>query len=320
MGARAYIGCSGGIAICGPEPLGLIELQRRADLALYAAKRSGRATCKWFDATLDDSAKLRSRIEIALRDALSQGALTLNYQPIVHPDTGQPYGYEALLRWNDHELGLVPPSMFIPIAEQCGLAQPLGEWVIRHAIAEAAGWNSGVVSINVSSLHFQTSAVINFVIQVAAEHKMPLNRIQLEITETAMFANPAQAAELIIALRQAGILVALDDFGTGYSSLVNLRDFEIDCIKIDKSFVDTLGQDRQASAIITSVTAMARLMGLRVVAEGVETSGQVHALRAMGCDLMQGFYYAKAMTPGELPFAYATDARDRDIGPTEAAA
>lgn len=139
MGARAFIGCSGGIALSGPEPLGLTELQRRADLALYAAKRAGRAICKLFDASLDDSAKLSSRVETALRDALSEGALTLNYQPIVYPDTGIPYGYEALLRWTHEELGSVPPSMFVPIAEQCGLAQPLGEWVIRHAIAEAAG-------------------------------------------------------------------------------------------------------------------------------------------------------------------------------------
>lgn len=316
MGTRAFIGCSGGIAISGPEPLGMVELQRRSDLALYAAKRAGRANCKLFDASLDDSAKLRSRIETALRDALSQGALTLNYQPIIQPDTGKPYGYEALLRWTDPELGAVPPSMFVPVAEQCGLAQPLGEWVIRQAVAEAASWDSGIVSINVSTLHFHTNDLIAFVTRVAAEHAVPLNRIQFEITETAMFANPVQAAEMIITLRQAGILVALDDFGTGYSSLVNLRDFEIDCIKIDKSFVDTLGQDRQASAIITSVTAMARLMGLRVVAEGVESAGQVHSLRAMGCDLMQGYYYAKAMKPEDLPYTHG--AGEEDFGDEQA--
>lgn len=320
MGARAFVGCSGGIAISGSEPLGLVELQRRADLALYSAKRAGRATCKIFDASLDDSAKLRSRIETALRDALSQNALTLNYQPIIHPDTGNPYGYEALLRWTDPELGAVPPSMFVPIAEQCGLAQPLGEWVIRHGVAEAAKWEDGIVSINVSTLHFQTSELIAFVQRVAAEHALPLDRIQFEITETAMFANPKQAADMIITLRKAGILVALDDFGTGYSSLVNLRDFEIDCIKIDKSFVDTLGQDRQASAIITSVTAMARLMGLRVVAEGVESIGQVHSLRAMGCDLMQGYYYAKAMKPEDLPYTNGTGDEDSAEGQAGVAA
>ncbi len=316
MDARAYVGCSGGVALSDGRAVGLIELQRRADLALYAAKQGGRANCRLFNAELDDSAKLRSRIEAALRDALRDGALTLNYQPMVHPDTGQPYGYEALLRWTDPDLGSVPPSMFVPIAEQCGLAQPLGEWVIRHAIAEAAKWPDGVISINVSTLHFQTNDLIDFVHQVAAQHAMPLNRVQFEITETAMFANPAQAADMIVTLRQAGIRVALDDFGTGYSSLVNLRDFEIDCIKIDKSFVDTLGQDRQASAIITSVTAMARLMGLRVVAEGVESGNQVHALRAMGCDLMQGYYYAKAMKPEDLP--YTNGAGEEDFGDGQA--
>jgi diguanylate cyclase (GGDEF)-like protein len=303
MGARAFIGCSAGIAVSAAEPITLIELQRRADLALYAAKRAGRATCKLFDATLDDSAKLRSRIEVALRDALSAGALSLNYQPIIHPDNGQTYGYEALLRWTDPDLGSVPPAIFVPIAEQCGLAQPLGEWVISRALAEAAGWDGGVVSINISTLHFQSSELVDFVQKTAAQHGVPLHRIQFEITETAMFANSAQVAEMIVTLRKAGILVALDDFGTGYSSLVNLRDFEIDCIKIDKSFVDTLGKDRQASAIITSVTAMARLLGLNVVAEGVETGTQVQALRAMGCDLMQGYFYSQAMKPEELPYS-----------------
>lgn len=320
MGARAFVGCSGGIALSGTESPGLIELQRRADLALYAAKQGGRANCRLFNAELDDSAKLRSRIEAALRDALREGALTLNYQPIVHPDTGQPYGYEALLRWTDPELGSVPPSMFVPVAEQCGLAQPLGEWVIRHAIAEAATWQDGIVSINVSTLHFQTSDLIDFVQQIAASHALPLNRVQFEITEAAMFANPAQATDIIVTLRQAGIRVALDDFGTGYSSLVNLRDFEIDCIKIDKSFVDTLGQDRQASAIITSVTAMARLLGLSVVAEGVESGSQMHALRAMGCDLMQGYYYSPAMKPEDLPYNANPGTDEADDGQVGAAA
>lgn len=320
MGARAFVGCSGGIAISDGESVGLIELQRRADLALYAAKRNGRANCRLFNAELDDSAKLRSRIETALRNALRDGALTLNYQPIVQPDSGQPYGYEALLRWTDPELGSVPPSMFVPIAEQSGLAQPLGEWVIRHAIAEAATWQDGIVSINVSTLHFQTGDLIGFVRDTATRHALPLTRIQFEITETAMFANPAQAAEMIVALRQAGVRVALDDFGTGYSSLVNLRDFEIDCIKIDKSFVDTLGQDRQASAIITSVTAMARLLGLNVVAEGVESGSQMHALRAMGCDLMQGYYYSPALKPEDLPYSGDAAGDVPDDGESEAAA
>lgn len=305
LGTRVNISGSVGIAYEKIVATDLSEIQRRADLALYSAKHSGRGVVRTFAPDLDESARFRAKVERGLRDALRTDQLSLAYQPIVCPDTGEAYGYEALLRWTDPELGSVPPSIFIPIAEQCGMARMVGEWVIHKALAECARWAEGIVSINISTLHFQSRDFIEYVVTEAARNKLPHDRILLEITETAMFSNPELAAQILIELRQLDLRVALDDFGTGYSSLSNLRDFEIDCIKIDKSFVDSLGQDRHTSAIVSSVAALARLLGLRVVAEGVESVEQVQSLRLMGCGLLQGFYYSKPLVPDDLPYRSA---------------
>lgn len=315
MGTSVFIGASAGIADNACGSISLTELLRRADLALYSAKDDGRGVVRWFNQDLDESTQLRLQTESRLRLALAEDQLQLKYQPIILPETGEPIGYEALLRWQDDELGDVPPTLFVPIAEQCGMARALGEWVMRRAIADAATWETGMVSINISTHHFQSNDLIGFVRAQAEKHNFPLSRIQIEITESAMFADPKMAAQIIRDLRAAGIRVALDDFGTGYSSLVNLRDFEIDCIKIDKSFVDSVGTEKQTSAIINSVAALARMLGLKVVAEGVETIEQVQYLQALGCGLMQGFYYSEALEHDELPFPQltATERENEDV-------
>ncbi len=307
MSTRVFVGASVGIATNTTESIGVSQMLRCADLALYAAKNAGRNTWRLFAPEMDESAQTRSHIERRLREALKTDNLRLVYQPVIDLVGGSALGYEALLRWTDDELGDVPPALFVPVAEQCGLASTLGEWVIRNAVAECATWSTGYVSINISPHHFQSRDLISCVMREAASHDLPLNRLQFEITETAMFTNPLHAAEVITQLRSVGIRIALDDFGTGYSSLVNLRDFELDCIKIDKSFIETLGEDRQASAIITSVTAMARMLGLNVVAEGVETAAQVQALRLLGCGMMQGFYYSLPLASAEMPYHHVSD-------------
>jgi diguanylate cyclase (GGDEF)-like protein len=301
LGTQVHVGASIGIAHRTDTQLDSSELLRRADLALYAAKSNGRACCYIYTAAMDESSRTRAEIDRRLRQALDADELTLAYQPIIDPDTGGPIGYEALLRWDDEELGQVSPTIFIPIAEETGLVLPLGEWVIRSAIAECAKWEQGFVSINLSTRHFQSRSLVDFVTAEARAAGVHINRIQLEITETALFDDAKLAAQNLIALRNAGIRIALDDFGTGYSSLVNLRDFEIDCIKIDRSFVSSLGTDRQASAIVNSVTGLARSLGLSVVAEGVENATQVQSLRVMGCGLMQGYYYCAPMHSDDLP-------------------
>lgn len=307
LGNHVFVGASVGIAIRDMANIEGAELLRRSDLALYAAKSSGRNAVCLFQQQMDEHSRIRASIDSRLREAIDKDALRLAYQPIVTPRDGSTIGYEALLRWNDPELGEVSPTIFVPIAEESGLVVKLGEWVIRNALAECATWDGGMVSINLSTRHFQSRTLVDFIMAEAARHGVALERIQLEITETALFDDPEGAARTIQALRQRGIRVALDDFGTGYSSLVNLRDFELDCIKIDKSFIATLGTDRQASAIVNSVTSLARSLGLNVVAEGVETATQLQSLKLLGCEMMQGFYYSRPMSPQLLPYTAEED-------------
>jgi diguanylate cyclase (GGDEF)-like protein len=302
FGTTIQVSASVGFAQRGDSNVDGSELLCRADLALYAAKQDGRGCCRAFLAAMDESSRKRAEIDLRLRAALDSDVLTLAYQPIIDPFDGEPIGYEALLRWEDAEHGFISPSVFVPIAEETGLIVRLGEWVIRRALRDCATWEKGVVSINLSTRQFQAQTLVAFVVAEAASAGVPHSRIQLEITETALFDDAKLAAEILIELRKVGIRIALDDFGTGYSSLVNLKDFEIDCIKIDQSFVASLGKDRQTAAIVSSVTALARALGLRVVAEGVETEMQVQALRMVGCDLMQGYFYSEPMNECDLPY------------------
>ena len=302
FGTTIQVSASVGLAQRGDANLDGSELLRRADLALYAAKKAGRSCCCAFLPAMDESSRKRAEIDSRLRAALDADLLTLAFQPIVDPSDGEAIGYEALLRWDDPEHGNIAPSVFVPIAEETGLIVPLGEWVIRRALRECATWECGTVSINLSTRQFQAQSLVAFVVAEAAIAGVSHDRIQLEITETALFDDAKLAAEILIALRKTGIRIALDDFGTGYSSLVNLKDFEIDCIKIDQSFIATIGKDRQTSAIVSSVTSLARALGLSVVAEGVETELQVQALRMVGCDLMQGYFYSAPMAAGDLPY------------------
>ncbi len=305
LGTTIHIGASIGIASRGASNVDGSELLRRADLALYSAKL-GRNCFRQFEPALDESSRKRSEIDARLRKAIDDDTLTLAYQPIINPYDGSAIGYEALLRWDDPEHGSISPAIFVPIAEETGVILKLGEWVLRKALADCAKWPKGIVSINLSTRHFQSPTLIDFVVAEAANAGVPHNRIQLEITETALFDDAELAAMVLIGLRNVGIKIALDDFGTGYSSLVNLKDFEIDCIKIDQSFVATLGTDRQASAIVNSVTGLARTLGLKVVAEGVESEMQVQALRMVGCELMQGYYYSAPMHVDTLPYIVET--------------
>jgi diguanylate cyclase (GGDEF)-like protein len=310
LGNEVTVGLSAGVAIRGDSGINGSELLRRADLALYAAKLGGRSCARLFETSLDDSARKRSEIDARLRMALANNALSLVYQPIMDPSLGDPIGYEALVRWHDTELGVVPPALFIPIAEETGFIRQLGEWIIQNAIAECAKWPTGIVSINLSTRQFQSTSIVDMICREASKNNVPLDRIQVEITETALFDDSVLAAEILVQMRQRGIRVALDDFGTGYSSLVNLKDFEIDCIKIDRSFISTLGSDRQASAIVTAVTSLARSLGLKVVAEGVENELQVQSLRLVGCELMQGHFYSEPVTAAMLPMS---DVQGKDV-------
>jgi diguanylate cyclase (GGDEF)-like protein len=276
-----------------------IELMRQADLALYAAKREGRNRSRVFDAALDKVTKYRLSIENGLDRALRAGELKMVYQPIVNAMTTQILGFEALIRWDSPEHGSISPAEFIPIAEETGLILDIGDWITRQALRDCRRWSGHYVSINLSTRQFLRHNVGERILRYAAEAAVAPEQIQIELTETAIIDDVERADYNLKILRAAGVRVALDDFGTGYSSLTYLKQFAIDCIKIDKSFVDNITRDRQSAVIVASVARLAGSLGMSVVAEGVETEDQRKILIAAGCGSLQGFYFSKPVTARE---------------------
>ncbi|RDE06986.1 putative bifunctional diguanylate cyclase/phosphodiesterase [Sphingomonas aracearum] len=273
-----------------PDP---IDVLRRADLALNAAKQSGRGVARVFDESMDESIRFRRRIEGGLAQALERGELSLAYQPIVAGHDLEIVGFEALLRWNTEEFGPVSPAMFIPIAEESNLIHELGDWVLDGALAELAHWPGQYVSVNFSPRQFRRHNFVGHIVERAQRAGVEPHRVQIEITETAIFDDADRAAETLYKLRQMGFRIALDDFGTGYSSLYNIRKFALDCLKIDRSFIDGMGRERESAAIVHSIVHLGRSLGLTVCAEGVETEAQVQALRLAGASHLQGYFFSR---------------------------
>ena len=277
-----------------------IELMRQADLALYAAKREGRNRYRLFDTALDKATKYRLSIESGLERALRSGQFKMVYQPIVKAENAEIMGFEALVRWDSPEHGDISPSEFIPVAEETGLILDIGDWIARQALKDCRRWGGPYVSINLSVRQFLRYNVAERILRYAADADVPPGRIQIELTETAIIDDVERADHNLKILRAAGVSVALDDFGTGYSSLVYLNRFAIDCIKIDKSFVDNVTRDRQSAVIVASVAKLAGSLGMTVVAEGVETEAQRRVLIAAGCGAMQGFHFGKPMSAADV--------------------
>jgi len=277
-----------------------IELMRQADLALYAAKREGCNRYRRYDAALDQVSRQRLAMEGGLERALRSGEFHLVYQPIVTAAEGATVGYEALIRWDSPELGAVSPAQFIPVAEDTGLILDIGEWIARQALRDCRRWDGPYVSINLSARQFLRHNIAGRILQYAEDADVPAGRIQIELTETAIIDDVERAAHNLKVMREAGVRVALDDFGTGYSSLVYLNQFAIDCIKIDKSFVDNVTRDHQSAMIVASVAKLAASLGMSVVAEGVETQAQRTVLAAAGCGLMQGFLFGRPRRGREI--------------------
>jgi diguanylate cyclase (GGDEF)-like protein len=276
-----------------------VSLMRRADLALYAAKREGRNRYRRYDAALEKVTKRRLSIENGLEQALRNGEFRMAYQPIVTAKTGKVLGFEALVRWDSPEHGAVSPGEFVPVAEETGLILDLGDWITRQSFKDARRWGEPYVSVNLSARQFLRQNVAERILRYAEEADLSPSRIQIELTETAIIDDVERAAHNLEVLRSAGMRVALDDFGTGYSSLTYLNQFAIDCIKIDKSFVDNVARDKQSAIIVASVARLAASLGMGVVAEGVETEQQRHVLTAAGCGALQGFRFGRPMTPAE---------------------
>lgn len=308
-GEQRFVTASFGIAVAGPDEAERSPeaLLRDADAAMYRAKERGKARAEVFDATMRRRAVERLELESGLREALTAGQLRVVYQPEVSLESGRIVAVEALLRWEHPLHGPISPARFIPIAEQSGLIVPIGAWVLREACHEAARFNAQrggadvVVAVNLSPRQLGATDLAATVRGALDDAGLPPSRLCLEITESAVMADPESAIESLQMLKQLGVKLAIDDFGVGYSSLSHLRELlPVDVLKIDRSFIDGLvlrGEDR---AIVTAIVELARSLGVDAVAEGVETAEQAAVLRTMRCQVGQGFHFARPQSPAEV--------------------
>ncbi|SDR61896.1 PAS domain S-box-containing protein/diguanylate cyclase (GGDEF) domain-containing protein [Rhizobiales bacterium GAS113] len=293
-GVNVATGVSIGIAIAPTDGAEVAVLLKHADLALYRAKAEGRGGFRFFEPGMDAKAKERRALEIDLRSALPNGELMLVYQPLIDLGDDEIKCCEALLRWNHPVRGLVQPMDFIPLAEETGLIQPIGEWVIREACRAASGWPEHIgIAVNLSAVQFHSPGIVAAVQRALEETGLKPERLELEVTETVLIAEMDRALAILNTLRQMKVRIALDDFGTGYSSLSYLRKLPFDKIKIDRSFVRDLATHAESQAIVGALIGLAGDLGVSVTAEGVETQDQLAHLRASGCEEAQGFLISK---------------------------
>ncbi len=284
------------------------SLMKNADMAMYLAKEEGKNTFQFYSKDIRAQSLERLRLETNLRRALERNEFSLNYQPKLDFKTGEISGVEALLRWQNAELGSVSPAQFIPLAEETGLIVAIGRWVLRTACAQNMAWQRlGLrplrMAVNISARQFADPNFLNDIAEAAEEANMALRFLELELTEGMVMQNADRASQTLEAIQGMGVRIAIDDFGTGYSSLAQIKRFPIDTLKIDRSFIRELPTDAEDKAITEAIIAMGKSLGLTVVAEGVETEAQATFLRTHGCDEMQGYYFSKPILPeqfGEL--------------------
>lgn len=299
-GHNLSVGLSVGIALSSQAINTPEQLLRCADMALYEAKRNGRNRYEHFTLEMDDLARSRRVIENDLRDAISGRQLKLYYQPITNGNENGIIGYEALMRWHHPIKGLIMPNDFIPIAEETGLIHLLGAYALYEACREATSWEGEQsVSVNLSPLQFKNSSLVSVVEGALRESGLAPHRLEVEITESVLLDDTLGNIRTLQNLKALGVQIALDDFGTGYSSLSYLRSFPFDKIKIDKSFINDMGDSREALAIIRAITGMSRSLDIQITAEGVESSEQFAKLREEGCTLFQGYFFGRPQ-PSEL--------------------
>ncbi|MGE0225894.1 MAG: putative bifunctional diguanylate cyclase/phosphodiesterase [Acetobacteraceae bacterium] len=291
-GQRAIIGASIGIAIAPDRGGDADTLLKCADLAMYRAKADGRNTHRFFEAEMDAEIQARRTMELDLREALSRDEIVLFYQPVFNLAAGRLCGFEALMRWKHSERGMIPPSQFIPLAEELGLIVQLGEWAVRQACRDAAHWPEEVkVAVNLSPVQFRSENLVTAIEGALAESGLTPRRLELEITETALLHDTAKVTGVLHRLREHGIRIVLDDFGTGYSSLGYLRSFPFDKLKIDQSFVREMATRPDCLVIVNSIAALAAQLGITTTAEGVETAELLRQVRDAGCVEAQGYYF-----------------------------
>jgi diguanylate cyclase (GGDEF)-like protein len=311
-GHQAVIGASVGIAVGPGDGLRPDRLLRNADLALYRAKGDGRGTFRFFEPAMDLQMQTRRIMERDLRKALPAGEFELYYQPVVNLKSSEISGFEALIRWNHPDKGIVSPAAFIPLAEEIGFIVPIGEWVVRQACATAAQWPGDLhVAVNISAAQFRSPGLMQVIVGALATSGLHPTRLEIEITETVLLHNKEATLAVLHQLRALGIRIAMDDFGTGYSSLTYLQCFPFDKIKIDRSFVKDITESTGSLNIVRAVAALAHGMGMTATAEGVETREQLDRITSEGCTEMQGFLFSKPLPAPEIErlFLSGRDAR-----------
>jgi diguanylate cyclase (GGDEF)-like protein/PAS domain S-box-containing protein len=300
-GHMVTVGSTIGIAVAPTDGDDADHLLRNADLALYRAKAAGRSTFRFFEPEMDAQAQTRRQLEIDLRAALAMEKLEVHYQPLVDLATKDVVGFEALLRWPHPERGYIPPSEFVPLAEETGLIAPLGNFVLLRACADATAWPEHIkLAVNLSPMQFRVGNVFTTVSGALAVTGLAPDRLDLEITESVLLDRTDHVIAHLHALRALGVRISMDDFGTGYSSLSYLRAFPFDKIKIDRSFVRDLPNNRHTLAIVRAILGLAAGLDMKVVAEGIETQADLACLAAEGCKEGQGFLFSEARPQDEV--------------------
>ena len=306
-GLTLSCGASIGISLAPEDSMDAKLLLKRADLALYRAKDNGKSTFSFYDASMDDDLEARRLLELELRQAVGRNELIVYYQPQIQVLSGETTGFEALVRWLHPTRGMVPPLDFIPLAEETGLINSVGEWVLRAACMEAAKWPPHLnIAVNISPVQVKSRNLVQVVVGALQMSALPAHRLELEITESIFLQEDEQTLSSLRELRALGVKFAIDDFGTGYSSLSSLRRFPFDKLKIDRSFVKDVMTRRDSVQIIHAVIGLGRSLGINTTAEGVETEAQLDLLRAEGCTEVQGFMFGRPMPAADLePFLKA---------------
>ena len=299
------LSCSMGVACFPSDGLTVEQLLRNADAAMYEAKQSGRNRIHYFTPELNRAIVTRVSVEHRLRNALERNQLQLHYQPRIDAFSGRVIGAEALLRWQLPRQGLVMPARFIAVAEETGLIVPIGAWVMRTACLQARSWiDAGhapvVVSVNVSPRQIREGQIVATIDAALREARLPPELLQVELTENLAMQGAEGVIGLLNEMRALGVQIAIDDFGTGYSSLSYLKRFPVNQLKVDRSFVSGLPEDREDAAIVRAIVTLGHELGLRVVAEGVESISQCEFLREAGCDELQGFHFGRPVAPAEF--------------------
>jgi diguanylate cyclase (GGDEF)-like protein/PAS domain S-box-containing protein len=302
-GHQLNIGTSIGIALAPEHGTEVDQLMKNADLALYKAKSEGRDVYRFFEDAMGVEARTRRAHQIELRNALADDEFELHYHPIVDIRTGETASIEALIRWRHPQRGMIAPADFIPLAEETGLINPIGDWVLRKACSDAVRWPSHIkVGVNLSAVQFRKACPLDNFRKALDESGSPPERLELEITESVLLQNNVEHVETLHQLRLMGISIVLDDFGTGYSSLSYLRMFPFDKIKIDRSFVHELARNADCAAIVSAVAGLGASLRIGTVAEGIETGDQLLLVHAAGCTHAQGFLFGRPCPATELTF------------------